>query len=83
MMNAKSLNIIINNIDYIDDGWQIDKIVQWFFFTVGGGNKKQITLNIKLNVCFIRIGNWWRQRKNPKKPKKTISSGSFFDIEGL
>ena len=36
MMNAKSLNIIINNIDYIDDGLQKDKIVQWFFFYQGG-----------------------------------------------
>ena len=80
MMNAKSLNIIINNIDYIDDGLQRDKIVQWFFLPGGGGNKKQITLNIKHNVCFIRIGNWRRRRKNLKKPKKTITSGSSFLI---
>ena len=32
MMNAKSLNIIINNIDYIDDGLQKDKIVQWLLW---------------------------------------------------
>ena len=42
MMNAKSLNIIINNINYIDDGLQRDKIVQWFFLPGGGEIKSKL-----------------------------------------